>query len=166
MVPVLLIANSIFSSIKERDYSFYAYKASSSSTFSIHRKWVKARTKINWHCIFRLCPVLFVFFHRHHHHHLIRCWIDHSDYPHIIVYILVSLYLKRDRLRILYFIINIIIKFIYFILENELPLYKDDMAVKNGKLSKLIFTIIKKNNEILIRFFRIWNYGVGYIYRK
>lgn len=35
-----------------------------------------------------------------------------------------------------------------FILENELPIYKDDMAVKNGQLSK---SNIEKNV--------IWNFG-------
>jgi hypothetical protein len=106
---VLLIANSIFSSIKERDYSSYAYKASSS--FSIQREWVKARTKINWHCILLLCPVLSVFFRRQHHR-LVRCWIDHSDYHHIIFYVLVSLYLKRARQRNSWMMMILIVSFL------------------------------------------------------
>ena len=44
-----------------------------------------------------------------------------------------------------------------FILENELPIYKDDMAVKNGQLSKsniekkMLFETLKKS-ELYIKF--------------
>lgn len=89
MVPdaVLLIANSIFTSNKERDYSTYTFKAFVS--LLSHRQWIKARTMIIWHFIFPLCLVLLSIF-RLYYHHLIQHWIDHSDYHPMILYLLVS----------------------------------------------------------------------------
>lgn len=82
---------NILSSIKETDYSTYAYKAFFPSffLFFVFRKWVKARKKINWHCTLLQCSLLLLTFFLHHH--LVRCPIDHFDYhQEITSYILVS----------------------------------------------------------------------------
>lgn len=145
---VWLIANSIFfHRLKKRIIQPTLAKPSLLSF--LVRKWVKARTKINWHCILLHCLLLLHSFF-HHHHPLVRCPIDHFDYQQIISYVLVS---STSMRRAFFFLTDVSlfvkdqiylhgskkktnINRILFILENDLLLYKDDMAVKNGSSGK------------------------------